>query len=119
MSFLIDRTRLLAAAVLLLLSLSFDRLHTDTDLRRGPDEPAGADRGAGTNPRCPCAGIRRNGAASRNIRKTGSIVLPLFFMTSTGTASRRRLSSYQSASKGDATWINILDQVEGEWISSL
>ena len=51
-----------------------------------------------------------------NIPKTGTTAHPLSFMTSTRTRSRKRWSLPES-SKGDSTWINILDRQDGQWVS--
>ena len=116
MSFLIDRTRLLAAAVLLLLSLSLTgctRIQTSIEDLMSP--PVLTEEQAQI--RDALARVSGETELKYKYPQNGEYRSSFIFYDIDGDGIEEAAVFYQSASKGDATWINILDQVEGEWIS--
>ena len=116
MSFLIDRTRLLTAAVLLLLSLSLTgctRIQTSIEDLMSP--PVLTEEQAQI--RDALARVSGETELKYKYPQNGEYRSSFIFYDIDGDGIEEAAVFYQSASKGDATWINILDQVEGEWIS--
>lgn len=116
MSFLIDRTRLLTAAVLLLLSLSLTgctRIQTSIEDLMSP--PVLTEEQAQI--RDALARVSGETELKYKYPQSGEYRSSFIFYDIDGDGIEEAAVFYQSASKGDATWINILDQVEGEWIS--